>query len=108
MAQVKGTLWFDTNIQSTALDTAKNIRKQLEEQFAKQIDVKFNVQGLTDLGNNTGTVKGKIDELTASMNSHKTVVAEMTRLYEQLNKQVSQFSGLAKIGMNAADQQGKP
>ena len=104
MAQVKGTLWFDTNIQSTALDTAKNIRKQLEEQFAKQIDVKFNVQGLNDLGSNSGAAKGKIDELTASMNSHKTVVAEMTRLYEQLNKQVSQFSGLAKIGMNAAQQ----
>lgn len=104
MAQVKGTLWFDTNIQDTALKTAQRIRQQLEQQFAKQIDVKFNVQGLTDLGNNTGAAKGKIDELTASMNSHKTVVAEMTRLYEQLNKQVSQFSGLAKIGMNAAQQ----
>ena len=104
MAQVKGTLWFDTNIQDTALKTAQRIRQQLEQQFAKQIDVKFNVQGLTDLGSNSGAAKGKIDELTASMNNHKTVVAEMTRLYEQLNKQVSQFSGLAKIGMNAAQQ----
>ena len=104
MAQVKGTLWFDTNIQDTALKTAQRIRQQLEQQFAKQIDVKFNVQGLTDLGSNSGAAKGKIDELTASMNSHKTVVEEMTRLYEQLNKQVSQFSGLAKIGMNAAQQ----
>ena len=104
MAQVKGTLWFDTNIQDTALKTAQRIRQQLEQQFAKQIDVKFNVQGLTDLGSNSGAAKGKIDALTASMTSHKTVVAEMTRLYEQLNKQVSQFSGLAKIGMNAAQQ----
>lgn len=102
MAQVKGTLWFDTNIQDTALKTAQRIRQQLEQEFSKQIDVKVNVQGLTELGSNSGAAKGKIDELTASMNNHKAVVAEMTHLYEQLNKQVAQFANTSKTGANAA------
>lgn len=104
MAQVKGTLWFDTNIQDTALKTAQRIRQQLEQEFAKQIDVKVNVQGLNELGSNSGAVKSKIDELTSSMTSHKSVVAELTQLYEQLNKQVAQFANNSKIGMNAAQQ----
>lgn len=104
MAQVKGTLWFDTNIQDTALKTAQRIRQQLEQEFAKQIDVKVNVQGLNELGSNSGAVKSKIDELTTSMTSHKSVVAELTQLYAQLNKQVAQFANNSKIGMNAAQQ----
>ena len=104
MAQVKGTLWFDTNIQDTALKTAQRIRQQLEQQFAKQIDVKINVQGLNELNSNSGAVKSKIDELTSSMNGHKSVVAELTQLYEKLNNQVSQFANNSKIGMNAAQQ----
>lgn len=104
MAQVKGTLWFDTNIQDTALKTAQRIRQQLEQEFAKQIDVKVNVQGLNELGSNSGAVKSKIDELTSSMTSHKSVVAELTQLYAQLNKQVAQFANNSKIGMNAAQQ----
>ena len=104
MAQVKGTLWFDTNIQDTALKTAQRIRQQLEQEFAKQIDVKVNVQGLNELGSNSGAVKSKIDELTSSMTGHKSVVAELTQLYEQLNKQVAQFANNSKIGMNAAQQ----
>lgn len=102
MAQVKGTLWFDTNIQDTALKTAQRIRQQLEQEFSKQIDVKVNVQGLTELGSNSGAVKSKIEELTSSMTSHKSVVAELTQLYEQLNKQVAQFSNNSKTGVNAA------
>lgn len=102
MAQVKGTLWFDTNIQDTALKTAQRIRQQLEQEFSKQIDVKVNVQGLTELGSNSGAVKSKIEELTSSMTSHKSVVAELTQLYEQLNKQVAQFSNNSKTGVSTA------
>lgn len=45
MAQVKGTLWFGTDITDDALRKAQQLRTQIEQQFSKEVMVNVTVRG---------------------------------------------------------------
>lgn len=45
MAQVKGTLWFGTDITDDALRKAQQLRTQIEQQFSKEITLNVTVKG---------------------------------------------------------------
>ena len=45
MAQVKGTLWFGTDITDDALRKAQQLRTQIEQQFSKDITLNVTVKG---------------------------------------------------------------
>lgn len=45
MAQVKGTLWFGTDITDDALRKAQQLRTQIEQQFSKDVMVNVTVRG---------------------------------------------------------------
>ncbi|MBR2232364.1 MAG: tape measure protein [Prevotella sp.] len=104
MAQVKGTLWFDTNITDQALQKADQIRKQLEEKFAKEINVKVNTNVsdlMADLQKSLSTEKFKVNIDVDTVKNQMSQAASQANAKIQSGKLNSKgglmFSALGKV-----------
>lgn len=104
MAQVKGTLWFDTNITDQALQKADQIRKQLEEKFAKEINVKVNTNVsdlMADLQKSLSAEKFKVNIDVDTIKNQMSQAASQANTKIQSGKLNSKgglmFSALGKV-----------
>ena len=104
MAQVKGTLWFDTSITDQALQKADQIRKQLEEKFAKEINVKVNTNVsdlMADLQKSLSAEKFKVNIDVDTIKNQMSQAASQANAKIQSGKLNSKgglmFSALGKV-----------
>lgn len=84
MAQVKGTLWFGTDITDDALKKAQQLRKQIEQQFAKDINVKMNIQGLDTVKQQSKQVQSQLSNVASALSSQNVNLTGIRALKAQL------------------------
>lgn len=84
MAQVKGTLWFGTDITDDALKKAQQLRKQIEQQFAKDINLKMNIQGLDTVKQQSKQVQVQLSNMASALSSQNVNLSGLRALKAQL------------------------